>query len=94
MHCYTDSFDMFPCYFPSLHAPQTNVNVVKAALFHTNEQHKLLKNIWDSAKLISKSVLLNYILSHYENSVNITENAHSVVSSRLVTRLENIMICS
>lgn len=79
MHCYTDSFYMFSWYFSSSHTPQMNVNVVKAAVFHTNEQHKLLRNIWFVAKLISNSVLLNYILSHYENSFNVTESAHCMV---------------
>lgn len=67
---------MFSCYFPSLYTPQMNVNVVKATVFHTNEQHKVLRNIWVVAKLISNSVLLNYILSHNANSFNVTENAH------------------
>lgn len=67
---------MFSCYFPSLHTPQMNVNVVKATVFHTNEQHKVLRNICIVAKLISNSAFLNFIWSHNENTFNVTDNTH------------------
>lgn len=73
---------MFSCYFPSLHISKTNVNVIKTVIFHANEQLKLLRNIWIVAKFISNSVLLNYILLHYENCSNVTESTHCMVPGR------------